>query len=245
MKSFLLTGLLLVTLLFSCGNDDDNDGASMDLTADVVGTYNNQLYVDNIDGILELEGDTRVVITKVSDTEISVNITFPTDPDLLPISFNAMMSSRSAFTIASFDIFQGVTATGSGTFMSDVLVINLTDSESDTYRITGNLAQEIPGTFPGRIDVSGATVGSLDVDDATATVTRVSNTEISVLISEPGTIFDDISFNATMTSGTTFTVSEIMWEGATFSATGTLGDFSEDLDITFSGSVTGVYEGSR
>ncbi|MEM6879547.1 MAG: hypothetical protein AAF544_13355 [Bacteroidota bacterium] len=133
MKSFLLSSLLLVSLVFSCGNDDDGAEPSMDLTTQIVGTYQGSINVEGDPGILGI----------------------PTP----------------------------------------------------------------------------------------ATITRVSNTEISVLTVTTSSIFDEMRFNATMTSATAFTASNIMWEDATFSATGTLS--GDDLTITFTGSVTGDYEGSK
>ncbi|MEO0788762.1 MAG: hypothetical protein AAFY36_08875 [Bacteroidota bacterium] len=238
MKSFLLTSLLLVTLLFSCGNDDDNDGASMDLTTDIVGTYSNLLYITDIDDEIESVGGARVAVTKVSDNQISVNVSFPNDPDLIPASFTANMTSASALTVPSFSLF-GLTTTGTGSFTNNTLVIDLTDSDGDTYKFTNDFTTLFVGSYSGEYEVSSLTNPMLFAG-ISATATKVSNTQFDLAFDDPdvgtftlsATVVADSS--AGVNDGTDYEVAQIVIGGATFTGDGFItpsdGFFKLNLD---------------
>ncbi|MEM8585892.1 MAG: hypothetical protein AAGF87_16565 [Bacteroidota bacterium] len=130
--------------------------------------------------------------------------------------------------------------------LSSLLLVSLVfscgnDDDGGSPEPAMDLTTQIVGNYAGIISVEGS-IGILGAITP-ATITRVNNGEIRIVTVSDVNDWEQMSFNATMSSATAFSASGIMWEGETFSASGTL--VGDELTITFSGSVEGEYEGSK
>ncbi|MEM8585893.1 MAG: hypothetical protein AAGF87_16570 [Bacteroidota bacterium] len=132
MKSFFLSSLLLVCLVFSCISDDDGPGPDTDLTTQIVGSYTGTFVETDDDGESTTLTDVTAQVQRVSDDMIMIALTFDGDTE----TFNATMTSATAFTVPAFDA-SGVMTMGSGALSGSNLTITLTDADDFSFSYTG------------------------------------------------------------------------------------------------------------
>ncbi|MEM8586230.1 MAG: hypothetical protein AAGF87_18290 [Bacteroidota bacterium] len=132
MKYFVLSSLLLVSLVFSCGNDDDGAEPAMDLTVQAVGSYSGDLEITSAGGnIGAFQPDETAAVTKVSNTEISIAM-LTNDDFWDPLTIRATMSSETAFTFENVS-WEGFTFGGSGVISGNTMTLTFNNGGTGTY----------------------------------------------------------------------------------------------------------------
>ncbi|MEM6879482.1 MAG: hypothetical protein AAF544_13030, partial [Bacteroidota bacterium] len=110
---------------------------AMDLTVDIVGTYNGPFMSMGGGGGSTSLDPIRAEVTRVSDTEASIRLTEPSFGFLTPVTIPVTMTSRTAFTAGGGTIDGVEVSGGTGTLTGNTLTMTFTNSNGDSVTYTG------------------------------------------------------------------------------------------------------------